>query len=135
MNEGWLGKQGQCKRREGVDIIGLPENLKGRNLEAAVLNIFKGTGVRMEKRDFHAIHRLCNTMVVIAKVCNRRDTIAILYNKKELRELSQEGKKKLKSKKNYVNESLRFGYKCILCKRNSLLKKTMLMYLHYQWKN
>ena len=53
----------------------------------------------MEKRDFHAIDRLRNTRVVIAKVCDRRDVIAILRNKKKLLELSQEGKKKPKSQK------------------------------------
>ena len=60
----------------------------------------------MENRDFHAIHRLHNTRVVIAKVCNCRDAIKILRNKKKLRELNQERKKKLKSEKIYVNESL-----------------------------
>ena len=53
----------------------------------------------MEKRDFHAIDRLRNTRVVIAKVCDRRDVIVILRNKKKLLELSQEGKKKHKSQK------------------------------------
>ena len=92
-----LAEQEQYTRRECVDIVGLPENLKGEELEAAVLNVFEVAGVPMEKRDFHAIHRLRNTRVVIAKVCNRRDAIAILRNNnKKLRELSQEGEKKLK---------------------------------------
>ena len=86
-------------RRECVEIVGLPENLKDEELEAAALNVFGVAGVPMEKRDFHAIHRLRNTRVVIAKVCNRRDVIAILHNKKKLRELIQEAKKKLKSQK------------------------------------
>ena len=57
---------------ECVDIVGLPENLKGEELEAAVANVFEVAGVPMEKCDFHAIHRLRNTRVVIAKVCNCR---------------------------------------------------------------
>ena len=61
--------------------------------------------------------------MVIAKICNLRDAIAIFRNKKKLRELSQEGKKKLKSQKIYVNESLCPAYKLILGKRNALLKK------------
>ena len=85
-----LAEQEQYTRLECVDF---PENLKGEKLEAVVLNVFEVAGVPMEKRDFHPIHRLCNTRVVIAKVCNRRDAIAILRNKKKLRELSQEGKK------------------------------------------
>ena len=79
-----LADQKQYTRRECMDIVGLPENLKGEELEAAVLNSFEVAGVPMEKRDFHAIHRLRNTRVVIAKVCNRRDAIAILRNKKKL---------------------------------------------------
>ena len=118
-----LAEQEQYTRRECVDIVGLPENLKGEELEAAVLNVFEVAGVPMEKRDFHAIHKLRNTRVVIAKVCNRRDAIAILRNKKKLRELSQEGKKKLKSQKIYVNESLCPAYKRVLGKCNALLKK------------
>ena len=118
-----MAEQEQYTRCECVDMVGLPENLKGEELEAVVLNVFEVAGVPMEKRDFHPIHRLCNTRVVIAKVCNRRDAIAILRNKKKLRELSQEGKKKLKSQKIYVNESLCPAYKRVLGKCNALLKK------------
>ena len=88
-----LAEHEQYTRRECVDIVGPPENLKREELEAPVLNVSEVAGVPMEKRDFHAVHRLRNTRVVIAKVCNRRDAIAILRNKKKLRELSQEGKK------------------------------------------
>ena len=48
--------------------------------------------------------------------------------RRKLRELSQEGKKKLKSQKTYVNESLSPAYKCILGKCNALLKRNMLMH-------
>ena len=91
-----------------MDIVGLPKNLKGDELEAVVLNVFEVAGAPMEKCDFHAIHR---------------DAIAILRDKKKLCELSQEGKKKLKSQKIYVNESLCPAYKRILGKCNALLKK------------
>ena len=115
-----LAEQEQYTRRECVDIVGLLENLKG---EAAVLNIFQVAVVPIKKRNFHAIHRLRNTRVVIAKVCNHRDAIAILTNKEKLRELSQDGNKKLKSQKIYVNESLYPAYKRTLGKCNALLKK------------
>ena len=91
-----LAEQEQYTRRECVDIVGLPGNLKGEELEAPVFSVSEVAGVPMEKRDFHAVHRLRNTRVVIAKVCNRRDAIAILRNKKKLCELSQEWKKKLR---------------------------------------
>ena len=90
-----LAEQEQYTKRECVDIVGLPENLKRKDLEATV---------PMEKRDVHAIHRLYNNKVVIyslviAKVCNRRDVITILRSKMKFRELSQEGKKKFKSRR------------------------------------
>ena len=50
-----------------MDIVGLPENLKGADVEAAMLNVFEVAGVPMKKRDFHAIHRLRNTRMIIAR--------------------------------------------------------------------
>ena len=49
-------KQEQYNRRKCVDIVGLPENLKGEELEAAVLNVFEVARVPMEKLRFP-----CNT--------------------------------------------------------------------------
>ena len=43
---------------------------------------------------------------VIVKSVNRRDALALLRNKKKLCELSPDGKRKLKTNKVYVNESL-----------------------------
>ena len=120
-----LAEQEQYTRRECVDIVGLPKNLKGEDLEAALLNVFEEAGVPIEKRGFHAIHRLSNTRVVIPKVCNGKDEILIVRNKKKIR---QEGKKKLQSQKIYVNESLCPDYKRILVKCNALRKKNMLMH-------
>ena len=122
MKRGFAGQEHHT-RREFVDIVGLFEIFKGEDLEEAVLKVFEVAGVPMEKRVFHVIHSLRNTTVVIAKVCNRRDAIAILPNKRKLRELRQEGKKKLKSEKIYVNESLCPAHKRILGKCNALLKK------------
>ena len=83
-----LAEKEQYTRGKCVDIVGLPENLKDEHLEAAVLSVFEVAGIPKEKRNFHAIHRLRNTRVVIAKDCNRRDAILILRNKKKLCELS-----------------------------------------------
>ena len=81
-----------------MDIVGIPRNLKGEYFEVAVLNVLEVARVPMEKRDFDAVHRLRNTRVVIAKVIPRH-AIAILRNKKELEELSQETKKNWRVKK------------------------------------
>ena len=59
----------------------------------------------------------------MAKLVNRRDALALLRNKKKLRELSPDRKRKLKTNKAYVNESLCSSYKRILSKCNALLKK------------
>ena len=77
----------------------------------------------MTKRSFHAIHRLQNKKVVIAKLVNRCDALTLLRNNKKLHELSPDGKRKLKTNKIYVNESLCPSYKRILSKCNALLKK------------
>ena len=61
--------------------------------------------------------------MVIAKLVNRRDAIALLRNKKKLRKLSPDRKRKSKTNKVYVNKSLCPSYKRILDKCNELLKK------------
>ena len=100
-------RQQQYSRRECVELVGLPENLAGNALEEKVVEAFGHAGVKVCKRDFHAIHRLRNHAVVIAKCVNRRDANAILRAKRNLRELDDAGKKKLGVKgKVYVNESL-----------------------------
>ena len=81
-----------------MEIVGIPKNLKGEDFEVAVLNVLEVARVPIEKRDFDAVHRLRNTRVVIAKVIPRH-AIAILRNKKELEELSQETKKNWRVKK------------------------------------
>ena len=73
-------------------------------------------------KSFHARHRLQNKKVIIVKLVNQCDTLALLRNKK-LSELSPDKKRKLKTNKVYVNESLCPSYKCIITKCNALLKK------------
>ena len=100
-------RQQQYSRRECVELVGLPEEVSGGALEAKVVEAFKYAGVTVTSRDFHAIHRLCNKKVVIAKCVNRRDATAILRAKKKLREVDAAGQKNLGVKgKVYVNESL-----------------------------
>ena len=101
----------------------LPDNTNDGELEVAVINTFEEAEVKVTKRSIHAIHRLRNKKVVIAKLVNRRDALALLRNKEKLRELSPDGKRKLKTNKVYVNESLCPSYKRILGKCNALLKK------------
>ena len=57
------------------------------------------------------------------KLVNQRDALALGRNKKKLRKLSPDEKRKFKTNKIYVSESLCPSYKRILGKCNVLLKK------------
>ena len=106
-----------------IEIVGVPEDLTGGELENRVIKTFEAAGVKTKKRDFHAIHRLANKKVVIAKLVNRRDAIEILRKKKKLRELSPTDKEDLGVGKIYINESLCPYNKRLLGKCNALFKK------------
>ena len=121
-----LAEQEQYTRRECVEIVGLPQDINGEDLENHVVKTFDAAGVQVTRRSFHAIHRLRDRKIVIAKLVNRRDTIKILKNKKKLRNLNNDNKKKLNAQKIYVNESLCRPYRQLLGKCNALFKKKQL---------
>ena len=79
-----IAEQEQYSKRETVELVGLPDNTNGGELEDAVIKTFKEAGVKVTKRSFNAIHRLWNKKVVIAKLVYRRDALALLRNKKKL---------------------------------------------------
>ena len=113
-----------------MELVGLPDNTNDGELEDAVIKTFDKAGVKVTKRSFYAIivirngiHRLRNKKVVRVKLVNQRDALALLRNKKKLRKLSPDEKRKFKTNKIYVNESLCPSYKRILGKCNALLKK------------
>ena len=68
----------QYSRRECVELIGLPEDTHGDGLENSVVQAFEIAGVNMVRCDFHVIHGLGNSKIVIAKLVKRRDAIKIL---------------------------------------------------------
>ena len=100
-----IAEQEQYSRRKTVELVGLPDNTSNGELKDTVIKTFEEARVKVTKRSVHAIHRLRNKKVVIAKLVNRRDALALLRNKKKLRELLPDGKRKLKTNKVYVNES------------------------------
>ena len=122
-------RQEQYSRRECVEIVGLPGDIVNQEaLEAKVIETFKFAGVEVTSRDFHAVHRLKNQAVVIAKLVNRRDATAILRAKKKLRETDVETQKKLGVKgKIYVNESLCPAYRRLFGVCNALFRKKKLV--------
>ena len=118
-----IANQEQYSRRECVELVGLSKAVDQSDLEQRVMDVFHHAGVNVKKRDFHAIHTVGKKGVVIAKLVNRRDAIAILRAKKSLRELDSDGKKKLKCNKLYINESLCPAFRRLLGVCNSLRKK------------
>ena len=113
----------QYSRRKCVELIGLAEDSHGREPENSVVQVFEIARVNVDKRDFHAIHRLGNSKIVIARLINRREALETLQNKKKLYELPRSGKQKLRADKTYVNESLCFHNKRLLGKYNALFYK------------
>ena len=108
-----IAEQEQYSRRKTVELVGLPDNTSNGEFKDTVIKTFEEARVKVTKRSVHAIHRLRNKKMVIAKLVNRRDALALLRN----------GKRKLKTNKVYVNESLCPSYKRILGKCNAVLKK------------
>ena len=115
--------QQQYGRRETIEIVGLPKDIKEQEKLEKVVDVFKHAGVEVTKRDFHAIHCLKNQAVVIAKCLNRRDVTAILRAKKKLREVDVAAKTKLGVKRKiFINESLCPEYRCLFGICNGLYK-------------
>ena len=118
-----LSDQVQYTRGGCVELVSLPTELHGDQLEDHVGDVFRTAGVEVNKRNFHVIHRLKNKKVVTAKLVNRQDMPSILRGKKKLRNLDEGSKKKLKTQKMYVDESLCPLYWKLLGKCNALLKR------------
>ena len=80
--ENKMVESGQYSHRECVELIGLTEDTHGEELENSAVQAFEISGVNVDKRDFHVIHRSGNSKIVIAKLVNRREAIKILRNKR-----------------------------------------------------
>ncbi|NQY31462.1 MAG: hypothetical protein HRT69_18595 [Flavobacteriaceae bacterium] len=121
----------QYERRDTIEIVGIPDNIPQKDLEKSVVDVFSVAGVEVVPRDFQAVHRLKgkNQNTVIAKLTNRKDAQAIIYNRKKLRNLSDEDRVKLhvsEDSKIYINESLCGPFRYLLGKSNAMFKKKMI---------
>ena len=124
-----LYAQEQYSRRECIELHGF-EDVANENVEdaaIAVLNATADNGYEYKTSDFHAIHKLKNTNIVIMKSVNRRTVLGALRNRKRLKDLSDGQKKSLREKKVghriYINESLCPYYRNLFGKCNALFKK------------
>ena len=82
----------QYSRRKCTELISLPEDTHGKELENYVVQAFEIARVNVDKCDFHVIHWLGNSKIVIVKLVNRQEAIKILWNNKKLCELPRSGK-------------------------------------------
>lgn len=116
-------QQQQYSRRDCVEIVGIPKEIPDEHVEAKVIELFHHAEVEVTERSFHAVHRLKNKSVVIAKCVNRKDAVSILRAKKKLRVTDDTTKVKLGVPgKVYVNESLCPEYRRLFGICNSLFK-------------
>ena len=106
-----------------MQLVGLTTELHGDQLEDHVIEVFQTASIEVNKQSFHAIHQLKNKKVVIVKLVNWQDALSILRGKKKLWNLDEGNKNRLRTKKNYVNESLCPLYQNLLAKCNALLKR------------
>ena len=93
------------------------------NWKTMLFEVFQTASIEVNKQSFHAIHQLKNKKVVIVKLVNWQDALSILRGKKKLWNLDEGNKNRLRTKKNYVNESLCPLYENLLAKCNALLKR------------
>ena len=67
----------QYRRRDSVEITGIPEDIDGDHLEDEVIDLFKEAKIQVnrqpiKKTDIQAVHRLGNKKTTIVKVVNRK---------------------------------------------------------------
>ena len=103
-----------------LEFVGISDKVDNADLEN---QIFDKAGIRVTNRDFHAVHRLYNKSIVIAKLVNRKDSFALLKQRKIFRDLDEQEKGELSVRnKLYINESLCPAYRVLLGKCNALYK-------------
>ena len=126
-----LYSQEQYSRRECIELHGF-EAVESENVEDAALAVLNATttdGNVYKKSDFHAIHKLKNTNIVIMKSVNRRTVLTALRNRKKLKDLTDAQKRSFREKrigqKIYLNESLCPYYRGLFGKCNALFKKKL----------
>ena len=122
-----LYAQQQYSRRETLEFVGIPESVADKNVEAKVIELCGAASVTVSERSFHAVHRLKNRNIVIAKFLHRKDAIQVLRNKKKLRDTDAATKKRLNVRgKVFVNESLCTPFRRLFGICNGLFKKKVL---------
>ena len=103
--------------------VEISKNVEDANeLQETIIDIFTTADVKVNQKNFQAVHGLRNKYTVI-ELSNRQNALSFLRNKKKIRDLNQMEKKKLfLSNKVYINELLCPAYRSLMGKCNALFK-------------
>ena len=120
----------QYSRRDTLEIFGIPNSIDNSVLEETVRGLFKKIGVKIEKRDVQACHRLKEKERTIVKFVNRKDCLQTLMVKKELKSLDSTDLDFPENTKIFMNESLCPYYRGIWnkCKKLRAIQKIRQFY-------
>ena len=128
-NEIDINKLNQYSRRENIEIVGIPNNIRQENLENYVINIIKELGVECSSYDIAACHRLNskdsdgNKNTIVRFLC-RKKVNAILSNKKKLSNIDI--KARFQNRNLYIMENLSPMNRKTLDSCNYLKKKKLI---------
>ena len=112
----------QYSRRECIELVGIPEDVKDESLEDKVSDIFNEIDADVNKQSFEACHRLKKGRVIV-KFKSRRDIQRVLSKRKHLKDIKLEALDFPSETKIYINESLCGYYRGIWMKCKILWKK------------
>ena len=120
----------QYSRRDTLEIVGIPNSIDNSVLEETVRGLFKKIGVKIEKRDVQACHRLKEKERTIVEFVNRKDCLQTLMVKKELKSLDSTDLDFPENTKIFMNESLCPYYRGIWnkCKKLRAIQKIRQFY-------
>ena len=80
-----MSEEEQYSRRECIELVVLPNKINGKDLDNAVVKTFQVAGINIRRRNFHAVQRLADQRVMIAKLTNRREAMDLLRQKKKFK--------------------------------------------------
>ena len=110
-------------RRECVDIIDIPSEVKADDMEEKVVNIFEKLGCSIPPNRIEACHRVSKkSATVIVKFSHRKDCQQVLAVKKDLRKIKMEDVDLPGHNKLFINRNL-CPYCKVLCSKSKKLHK------------
>ena len=112
----------QYSRRECLDIVGIPNEVKDESLEESVVGIFDKVGCNIDVDSIEACHRVSgNNNIVIVKFVRRKDRQKVWNKKKKLKNCKMENFRLPGQAKIFINSSLCPYYKMLWSKSKKLL--------------